>query len=205
MAAPAQAERSWTVDDPDLPDGHEVVDGRLVPRRQERVWEVDDPDVPERCEIVDGRLLPKLMPGVRHSQVAARLARQLARQLPPGWEELGEFTLRLGRGSRDPDAGVVRHPPRSSPDLQNGYDPADVALAVEVVSPGSRTTDRLLKPAQYADAGIGTYWRVETDPDVVVHVHRLVDGTYREVAQVRGVEQVDDPFPLTLDVPALTA
>jgi len=46
--------------------------------------------------------------------------------------------------------------------------PAEVLLAVEVVSPGSVTTDRITKPAQYAAAGIANFWRVETEPDELV-------------------------------------
>jgi Uma2 family endonuclease len=42
-------------------------------------------------------------------------------------------------------------------------DADDVALVVEIVSPGSRTTDRLTKPVLYALAGIASFWRVELD------------------------------------------
>ena len=33
-------------------------------------------------------------------------------------------------------------------------DAAEVLLAVEIISPGSRQTDRILKPVEYATAGI---------------------------------------------------
>ncbi|MFD2491822.1 Uma2 family endonuclease [Amycolatopsis jiangsuensis] len=39
--------------------------------------------------------------------------------------------------------------------------PEHVLLVVEVVSPGSGTTDRIVKTDQYAKAGIPFYWRVE--------------------------------------------
>ncbi|MGH2719060.1 MAG: Uma2 family endonuclease [Actinomycetota bacterium] len=42
-------------------------------------------------------------------------------------------------------------------------DPADVLLAVEIVSPGSRTRDRVTKPVVCAQWGIPSYWRVEPD------------------------------------------
>ena len=51
-----------------------------------------------------------------------------------------------------------------------------VVLAVEVVSPGSETTDRVVKPLQYAQAGIAHYWRIETEPQVVVVTYRLGAG-----------------------------
>ncbi len=42
--------------------------------------------------------------------------------------------------------------------------PADVVLAIEVVSPSTKTTDRFAKPGEYAAAGIPCYWRIERDP-----------------------------------------
>jgi Uma2 family endonuclease len=39
--------------------------------------------------------------------------------------------------------------------------PEHVLLVVEVVSPGSETTDRIVKVDQYAKTGILFYWRVE--------------------------------------------
>ena len=49
-------------------------------------------------------------------------------------------------------------------------------LVVEVVSPDSRTADRVNKPVKYAAAGIPEYWRVEEaeDGEAVVYQHRLV-------------------------------
>lgn len=46
---------------------------------------------------------------------------------------------------------------------QTSYVPADVLLAVEVVSPDSVQRDRDVKPRKYAAAGIEHYWRVEED------------------------------------------
>ncbi len=42
--------------------------------------------------------------------------------------------------------------------------PQHCALVVEVMSPGSVTTDQTDKPAEYAAARIPHYWRVEHDP-----------------------------------------
>ncbi len=51
-------------------------------------------------------------------------------------------------------------------------------MIVEVVSAHSRRTDRFAKPGEYAEAGIGIYWRVETEPVVALHAFVLRDGTY---------------------------
>jgi hypothetical protein len=50
-----------------------------------------------------------------------------------------------------------------------------VVLAIEVVGTGSQTADRYEKPSQYAQVGIEHYWRMETDPDLVVSSFRLGD------------------------------
>jgi len=55
--------------------------------------------------------------------------------------------------------------------------PADVVLVVEVVSPGSESTDRILKPIEYARAGIEHYWRVEISPEIVVNTYRLGESS----------------------------
>ncbi|MGH9064573.1 MAG: Uma2 family endonuclease, partial [Acidimicrobiales bacterium] len=80
-------------------------------------------------------------------------------------------------------------------------DPGVVALVVEIVSPGSRTTDRLTKPAIYARAGIEFYWRVELDEGPTIVAHRLHRGAYVEQASASAVERLvlDEPFPIALE------
>jgi hypothetical protein len=49
-----------------------------------------------------------------------------------------------------------------------------VLPAVEVVSPGSRELDRVVKPGEYARAGVGNFWRVERDAGAAtVHMYAL--------------------------------
>jgi len=55
-----------------------------------------------------------------------------------------------------------------------------------VISPSTRKTDLFAKPGEYAEAGIPLFWRVELDPDLVVHAFRLTAGAYAEVAVVSG-------------------
>jgi hypothetical protein len=71
-----------------------------------------------------------------------------------------------------------------------GLAPADVLLAVEVVSPGSTGRDRIFKPGLFAKAGIPAFWRVELDgPGIpLVVVHALHGDAYQEVSTVRASE-----------------
>ena len=72
----------------------------------------------------------------------------------------------LGRTVPKPDVLVVSRAAVKSDSLV--FQPADVHLAIEVVSPGTKTKDRTLRPAQYAGAGIKCFWRVENVDDAMV-------------------------------------
>lgn len=78
-----------------------------------------------------------------------------------------------------------------------------VLVAVEVISPGSSRTDRVVKFAEYAEAGIPSYWLVDVEPPVSLSTYRLVEGEYELDAE--GAEKVvlAAPAPLTIDVRAL--
>jgi Uma2 family endonuclease len=74
-----------------------------------------------------------------------------------------------------------------------------VLLAVEVLSPGTVRTDRITKAAEYADAGIGTYWIVDLDRPVTLTAHVLVNGAYEVTAQGSGRLDLLSPVEATLD------
>lgn len=88
-----------------------------------------------------------------------------------------------------------------SSSAQPGFDadtprvlPSQVVLAVEVVSRGSESTDRDVKPREYAAAGIEHYWRVEIDPEIVVNTFRLGDrATYVQTGVFSGDDVVAAP------------
>ncbi|MFG1882347.1 Uma2 family endonuclease [Micromonospora sp. NPDC049102] len=61
----------------------------------------------------------------------------------------------------------------------------EIALVVEIVSPGSEAMDSVTKVREYASAGIGQYWVVDRDGPQTVTLHRLGgDGSYEEHAKV---------------------
>lgn len=153
-------------------------------------------------EIVDGLLLVSPPEMLFDTRLAHRLARQLELQAPAPLEVLHEVYVRLGTDARRPDIAVIRGDAPVAR-RQLGVASSHVLLIVEVVSPSSRKTDRFFKPVEYAAAGVPAYWRVETEPAVVVHVHQLVGDRYEVIQEVSGVEQVEVPFPVLLDVPAL--
>lgn len=75
----------------------------------------------------------------------------------------------------------------------------DVAVVVEIASRSTRVTDRTLKAAKYAEAGIPSYWRVDADGTVTIHT-APADDDYTQSAVVRPGERVliEQPFPVEL-------
>ena len=83
---------------------------------------------------------------------------------------------------------------------------AEVVLAIEIISPGSRNVDRHLKAFEYADAGIPHYWLVDLDPPLpTITVFGLgVPGDgYVESRTASGELMVGEPFGLRVDISAL--
>jgi Uma2 family endonuclease len=152
-----------------------------------------------RYELIDGVVRVSPSPTMRHQRVAKRLDFIIECSAPP------DAVVVQGVGvvvSDDqcpiPDLVVLRAP---ADDTKNRFPTEQVLLAVEVVSPSTRSADRLTKPAMYAAAGIPNYWRVELDPLHVVVYKLDDDGTYAEWA--RGEAdiplKVPVPFPIDLD------
>jgi Uma2 family endonuclease len=87
------------------------------------------------------------------------------------------------RTVRAPD--VTRFRPGYHLELRRSqFQPADIDLVAEVVSPESQTRDRVIKPQEYAGAGIPEFWLVEQHPDdeadAMVNIHELSNtGSYR--------------------------
>lgn len=152
------------------------------------------------AEIVHGALRVNPSPSARHRLLPHMLAKQLEPQLPDGWTTAFDFDLILAEDhARRPDMAIVR---------VESYDvdptPAsEVAIIVEVVSPGSETTDRRDKPEEYAKAGIPVYWRIETTGPPALFSYERVGSSYFEHAPATGTFTTQQPWPIKIDVPDL--
>lgn len=159
-------------------------------------WTLADlADLPEdgRYEVIDGNLLVTPPPSPWHQRVGSELLVRLSIACPPEWKAVYETYVAYGEGDgRVPDLLVVRA--SASRDRALAYEPGDLGLVVEIVSPSSRRTDRLAKPAEYAELGIPLMWRVELEPDLVVHPFRLERGGWTASTPVSGRGPVPTPF-----------
>ncbi|MEW2432100.1 Uma2 family endonuclease [Micromonospora sp. NPDC047644] len=169
-----------------------------------RAWrEQDLSDLPEdgnRYEIIDGSLHVTPPPGYGHQELADELRAALRAAVPAGWRVIREAGLRMAGGNLIPDVTVLKP---TAPADGTWVEAEDVALVVEVESPGSRRHDRFTKPALYAEAGIPAYWRVERgDFGPVIYRYELVKGVHYNLLGTVGpddVVQIDEPWPMGLD------
>ena len=173
----------------------------VMPR--DRDWTVDDldalPDDGLRRELVDGVLLVSAAPVPRHQRAVGELFFLLRSART---EDTDVFVGRLdfrptGRRSLQPDLLVVRRD-----DVGEKHVSA-LLLAVEVLSPGTRSVDLLLKHGVYAESGVASYWVVDPSEPSITVLELDGAGEYRTTARAVGEEPVtvQHPFPVTV-VPA---
>ncbi|AJE83871.1 hypothetical protein SLNWT_3495 [Streptomyces albus] len=163
----------------------------------------------EQCagiEIVDGMIVVSPSASKRHNRLARILANALDAAAGPEWNADTDFDVRLQDvplTNRRPDVTVYRADTLDVTPTR----PAHVLLVVEVVSPGSETTDRVVKVDQYARAGIPFYWRIEQTPTrvplVCTYVLDPASGRYREAEVFTGTVKARAPFDLDLDLTVL--
>jgi Uma2 family endonuclease len=175
-------------------------------------WTVEDvlalPEHPARAryELVDGVLMMSPAPSWDHQIVSSELHGQIKAALSrSGAPFISAEAVNVTGESRlfIPDIAIVDRAAVQRGTLAVPLEA--VLLLVEIVSPFNRSTDRILKPALYAQAKVPAYWRVELEPQVQVVVHELSVDTYREVATVTGKAsvQIAGEFSVELDVPGL--
>jgi Uma2 family endonuclease len=158
-----------------------------------------------RCELQEGILMVTGRPSNRHQRAMSRLLLRLSPHLPRDWLVLTESAVVVVAGEpatvRIPDLVVVREP---LPDRL--LRAAEVALAIEIISPGSRNLDRVLKAYEYAQAGIPQYWVVDLEePNIVVFTLGPEGYTAGEpvTEELRATLDLDGPVELVVDVTAL--
>lgn len=149
MGMPA-LERRWT-----------TADVRAL-TREDSAW--------PRYELLDGELLVTPAPRVAHQVAAIELCRLLAEYLqrePVGLALMSPSDIELRPGTiMQPDVFVVPANTEVAGERVEWSDVRSLLLAIEVVSPSSWRTDRVLKRDFYIDNGVLDYWIVDLDARV---------------------------------------
>ncbi|MEU7612196.1 Uma2 family endonuclease [Micromonospora sp. NPDC049204] len=183
------------------------------PMRQQRAdYTLEDlltlPDDAPRVELVAGVIQVTPSPTLGHQDISFLLRMWLHSRVPADLRIAQAVGVGLSfNASRQPDVLLCRAEVPSGRSLLR---PADVVLAVEIVSPGTRRIDRFAKPGEYAAAGIPFYWRIEQDP-VHVYAYRIGDRVgpggerqYELVADGADVIELAEPFDIKLPIAEIT-
>ncbi len=159
-----------------------------------------------RLELVEGLVVMAPMPLSWHQRAGMRLGYRLDEQLPRALTALAAVevvvsdpppTVRIPDVVVTTDSVVARNPPRVAA--------ADVLLAVEILSDGTRRVDRMVKFAEYAEADIPQYWIIDLGTPTTLVAYTLVDGDYQLSGEHAGpVELQVAGHPVTVDLDALT-
>lgn len=163
-------------------------------------------------ELVEGRLTMSPSPAPGHQYASGQLLFQLWGQLPPDLEMIQDIDIDLELVppdepgySRRPDLAILRRGARERVGEEGGLLRAsEVVVVIEIISPGSRRHDRVIKRAEYADAGIPHYWIVDLDhPISLVACHLAGEFGYQDAGDVVGEFTTSVPFPVTLRLDGL--
>ena len=167
---------------------------------------------PGYSELIEGRVVMSPGPSGDHNHVAFELGLRLRPFLPPHLEVLLELDVDLELVppdepgfSRRPDLVVVSREFRPRQRRDGGMARAsEIAVAVEILSPGSRRTDHVIKRGEYADAGIPHYWIVDlSEPVTMVACHLAGEFGYVDGGTVSGRVTITDPFAAEIDLDGL--
>lgn len=162
-----------------------------------------------RWELQEGSLVVSPRPTPRHMIVSGELRDQLNSQVPPDIWVIQDVDIDLQLSSPDqpgwarvPDLVIVDQAALDRVEAEGGLlRAAEVRLAVEIVSPGSRRMDYVTKRGEYADAGIRHYWIVDLDPPPsLLACHLAGELGYSDDGERTGAFSTTEPFRLTIDL-----
>jgi Uma2 family endonuclease len=149
-----------------------------------------------RYELVDGQLLVTPAPLPLHQNAVLELAVRLRNARAAG---LKVFIAPLAfqptpHRSLQPDVLVCRRADVGARAIEK-----PPLLAVEVLSPTTRSTDLVLKRRLYEEAGVASYWIFDPAQEQLT-VLELAGSSYREQAVVTGKEflEAELPFPVRI-------
>ncbi|WP_020391237.1 Uma2 family endonuclease [Kribbella catacumbae] len=149
-----------------------------------------------RYELVDGMLMVTPIPLPIHQTAVVQLSVRLDGACPEDSEVFpGPLDFRpTARRSLQPDVLVCR-----VKDIGPTAIERPLLLAVEVLSPATRSKDLVLKRGLYEEAGVTSYWMFDPDAEVLT-VLELEGGRYVERAVVKGDDAFDAELPFRVRI-----
>ncbi|WP_371784303.1 Uma2 family endonuclease [Streptosporangium subroseum] len=177
---------------------------RPIPRTPREFFDSLPPTLCLRAEIIDGNLMMSPSGTPQH----ARTARRLSRALIPvedknDWESFSGDVDVCIEGPRDILVPGYCLAPVNAP-LWGDRELLSSALIMvaEIVSPGSMTADRIVKPGIYAGCGIPIMLIIDLvdSPPTITVLSDPVEGTYRTIIRTEMGKPVRLPSPVDFDL-----
>lgn len=168
---------------------------------------IDEAHPSPRYEFIDGELLVSPSPEYLHQRIVAELLVALyayvkAHGLGVALTSPSDVAVAPNTVAQ-PDVFVVAPAEVARLGFTRGHQPIrQLLLAIEVLSPSSVRTDRLMKRRFYARAGVPEYWVVDPERRVV---ERTVAGDERVLLEDDRLlwAPTSAPEPLVIALPAL--
>jgi Uma2 family endonuclease len=164
------------------------------------------PEHGPRYELIDGSIIVSPSATMGHNAVARWIAYVLEETNPSDEYVIGtdQSTSIDDHSEPRPDIVVAR-----AEHIETTPFPiADALLVAEVISPTSVLRDTETKRALYARAGVPSYWIIvpEREKGEIALAELVLDGgTYRYATHyTTDMFRTDRPWPLTIDLPALS-
>lgn len=153
-------------------------------------------DTSARAELQEGVLIVSQRPRLDHQNAILRLGSALLAQVPTGLVVTPEPEVVIDPNTpatvRVPDLAVHRGGDAAR------LSAAEVSVIIEILSPGTRRVDLVLKRSEYAEAGIPHYWIVDLDSRrlelLELRDHHYVGDWHR------GSVAVTAPFPIDVSI-----
>lgn len=160
-------------------DGHWPAQGEWTYEDYRRL-----PDDGRQYEVIRGVLYVNPAPRLLHQYVSAELLwrfQVFVRKRRLGFVLGAPIDLRLPGGIANPiQPDILFLRSEKAPDWRGQSLISLPDLVVEIVSPGSRRFDRIVKLAAYQEAGVPEYWLVDLDARAVAVYALTEDGQYME-------------------------
>ena len=135
-------------------------------------------DIDNRTELIDGQIYMMADPSSRHQEILTEIFGQLWTFLrgKPCQVYTSPFGVRLYKHKNtayEPDIVVLCDPSKRR---HRGCEGAP-DMIVEILSPSTEKTDRIIKYKEYMRAGVKEYWIIHPDDNYVM-ANRLIEGRY---------------------------
>lgn len=147
-----------------------------------------------KVELILGQIIQKIPITTQHSATASKIRRYFSKKYTDQYEICSENPVELPNESQpEPDCVIAMF--REDFYVNKHPTPPEIFVVIEVAK-STLYTDRYLKAAAYAGAGIKEYWIINlVDNQIEIHLNPNTEtNTFADVSQYKRDQEFDSPF-----------